>query len=109
MRLSTRGPSSSSQSRGTSPREVAEQGTHETRLRETGQRPPPPTNGSAMSDLPLHRPFHPFSELPYSQRVLFTGVLIVFGIGYLFALINLFHTYAGKGTGNPYSMSAEDI
>jgi len=62
-----------------------------------------------MSDLPLHRQFRHFSELPYSQRVLFTGVLIVFGIGYLFALINLFHTYAGKGTGNPYAMSAEDI
>jgi hypothetical protein len=62
-----------------------------------------------MSDTALHRQFRHFSELPYSQRVLFTGALIVLGVGYLFALINLFHTYAGKGTGNPYSMSAQDI
>src|SRR6266540_3462054 len=52
-----------------------------------------------MSDLLLHRQFRHFSELPYSQRVLYTGALLVLGVGYLFALIYLFHTYAGKGTG----------
>jgi hypothetical protein len=62
-----------------------------------------------MSDLPLHRQFRHFSELPYSMRVLFTGALLVLGVGYLFALINLFHTYAGKGTGNPYMLSYQDI
>ncbi len=62
-----------------------------------------------MSDLPLHRQYRHFSELPYSQRVLFTGALIVLGVGYLFALINLFHTYAGKGTGNPNMLSYQDI
>ena len=62
-----------------------------------------------MTDLPLHRQFRHFSELPYSQRVLFTGALLVLGVGYLFALINLFHTYAGKGTGNPYMLSYQDI
>lgn len=62
-----------------------------------------------MSDQPLHRQFRHFSELPYSQRVLFTGALLVLGIGYLFALIYLYGTYAGKGTGNPYMMSYQDI
>jgi hypothetical protein len=62
-----------------------------------------------MSDLPLHRQFRHFSELPYSQRVLYTGALLVLGVGYLFALIYLFHTYAGKGTGNPLMLSYQDI
>lgn len=62
-----------------------------------------------MSDLPLHRQFRHFSELPYSERVLYTGTLIVLGMGYLFAMIYLFHTYAGKGTGNPMMLSYQDI
>jgi len=62
-----------------------------------------------MTDLPLHRQFRHFSELPYSQRVLFTGALLVLGVGYLFALIYLFHTYAGRGTGNPMMLSYQDI
>jgi hypothetical protein len=62
-----------------------------------------------MSDFPLHRQYRHFSELPYSERVLYTGTLIVLGIGYLFALIYLFHTYAGRGTGNPMMLSYQDI
>ena len=39
--------------------------------------------------------FHHYSELPYSLRVLFTATLLVLGIGYLFALINIFTPMPG--------------
>jgi len=49
-----------------------------------------------------------FSELPYSLRVLYTAVLCVLGLGYCFALIYLFHTYAGKD-GDPKSVTYQDL
>lgn len=61
-----------------------------------------------MNDVPLHRQFLHFSELPYSLRALFTAALLILGTGYLFALIYLFHTYSGKD-GNPMTLSYEDI
>ena len=61
-----------------------------------------------MSDVPLHRLYHHYSELPYSLRVLYTAVLIILSIGYLFALIYLFHTYSGRD-GNAGSLSYEDL
>ena len=57
---------------------------------------------------PLHRQYLHFSELPYSRRALYTAVLLMLGMGYLFALIYLFHTYSGKD-GNPMTLSYEDI
>jgi len=62
-----------------------------------------------MSDVPLHGLYRHYSELPYSQRVLYTATLLVLGLGYLFALIYLFHTYAGRSTGNPMMLSYEDL
>lgn len=62
-----------------------------------------------MSEMPLHREYRHYSELPYSERVLYTGALLVLGMAYLFAFIYLFHTYAGKGTGNPMMVSYQDI
>ena len=62
-----------------------------------------------MSDVPLHRLYLHYSELPYSQRILYTAALLVLGMGYLFAMINLFHTYAGRAGGNPLMLSYEDI
>ena len=62
-----------------------------------------------MTDVPLHRLYRHYSELPYSQRVLYTATLFVLGIGYLFAMINLFHTYAGRAGGNPLMLSYQDI
>jgi hypothetical protein len=59
-------------------------------------------------EAPLHRQFLHFSELPYSMRALYTAALLILGMGYLFALIYLFHTYSGKD-GNPLSLSYEDI
>ena len=61
-----------------------------------------------MTDAPLHRQFLHFSELPYSMRALYTAALLILGMGYLFALIYLFHTYSGKD-GNPMTLSYEDI
>jgi hypothetical protein len=57
---------------------------------------------------PLHRQFAHFSELPLSQRAVYTCALLILGLGYCFALIYLFHTYSGKD-GNPMTLSYEDI
>jgi hypothetical protein len=59
------------------------------------------------SDVPLHRLYVHYSELPYSLRVLYTSVLLVLGMGYLFALIYVFHTQAGRDGGK--MLSYEDI
>jgi hypothetical protein len=60
---------------------------------------------SAALDPPLHRMFHHYSEMPYSQRVLFTSVLLVLGLGYLFALTYIFVNYAGRAGGNPFMLT----
>src|SRR5438045_1495031 len=62
-----------------------------------------------MTDVELHRHYLHFSELPYSLRVLYTAALLVLGLGYLFALIYLFHTYAGRAGGNPMMLSYKDV
>jgi hypothetical protein len=61
-----------------------------------------------MNDPSVHRLYHHFSELPASLRVMYTSVLVLLGLGYLFALVYLFHSYSGKD-GNPNSLSYEDI
>ncbi len=43
------------------------------------------------------------------MRVLFTCVLLILGLGYLFALLNVYFTYAGRAGGNPLMLSYEDI
>jgi hypothetical protein len=58
--------------------------------------------------MPLHRLYRHYSEVPYSMRVLYTAALLVLGMGYLFALIYLFHTYSGKD-GNPMTLTYEDL
>ena len=62
-----------------------------------------------MSELPLHRHYLHYSELPLSQRVLYTAALLVFGMGYLFALLNVYFTYAGKAGGNPLLLTPADL
>jgi hypothetical protein len=62
-----------------------------------------------MSGPPLHRMFHHYSEMPYSQRVLFTSTLLVLGLGYMFALIYIFDTYAGRAGDSPMMLSYQDI
>ena len=61
-----------------------------------------------MTQAPLHRLYHHYSELPWSMRVLFTAALVILGLGYLFALIYMFHTYSGRD-GNPMTLSYEDL
>jgi len=61
-----------------------------------------------VNDVPLHRLYRHFSELPYSLRVLYTATLLILGTAYLFAMIYLFHTYSGKD-GNPLTLSYEDV
>ncbi len=60
-----------------------------------------------MSVAPLHRLYSHYSELPLSMRILYTGVLCILGMGYLFALIYLTHVYAGRD-GKP-ELSEEDL
>ncbi len=55
----------------------------------------------------VHRMFFHYSEFPLSMRVLFTGTLIVLGIGYLFAMIHIYNSHAGRD-GLP-GISIEDI
>jgi hypothetical protein len=63
-----------------------------------------------MNDQPApHALFRHYSELPYSLRTLFTCVLLILGLGYLFALLNIYFTYAGRAGGNPLMLSYEDI
>jgi len=61
-----------------------------------------------MSEAPLHQMFHHYSELPFSMRVLFTAALCVLGLGYLFALVYLFHSVSGKD-GNPLTLTYQDV
>ena len=60
-----------------------------------------------MSDQPIHRLYRHFQELPVSMRVLFTGTLLAIGMGYMFALIYVYTSDAGKD-GNP-ALTVEDI
>ena len=62
-----------------------------------------------MSDVPLHRLYRHYSELPYSQRVLYTATLLVLGLGFFFAAVYLYHNYAGRAGGNPLLVSYKDI
>ncbi len=48
-----------------------------------------------------------FSMLPIGMRVMFTGTLVVLGVGYLFAMIYIFASHAGRD-GNP-NLSVDDL
>ncbi len=61
-----------------------------------------------MSEVPLHRLYRHYSELPYSARVLYTAALCILALGYLFAAIYLYHAYSGKD-GNPLTLSYQDV
>jgi hypothetical protein len=56
----------------------------------------------------LHPRYLHFRQLPYSLRVLYSAALCILGLGYLFALIHLYNTYAGKD-GDASSVSYEDM
>ena len=60
-----------------------------------------------MNERRLHRLYRHFQELPLSMRTLFTGTLIVIGMGYLFGLIYVYASDAGRD-GKP-GLSVDDI
>jgi len=60
-----------------------------------------------MNNKPIHRLYRHFQELPVSMRVLFTGTLLAIGMGYMFALIYVYSSDAGRD-GNP-ALTVEDI
>ncbi len=60
-----------------------------------------------MADHSFHRLYRHFQELPISMRVLFTGALLVVGLGYLFAALYVFAAHSGAD-GRP-GLSVEDI
>jgi hypothetical protein len=62
-----------------------------------------------MNDIPLHRHYLHYSELPYSHRCLYTSALIILGFAYIFALLQVYFTYAGRAGGNPLMLSYQDI
>ncbi len=55
----------------------------------------------------VHRMFFHYTEFPLSLRTLYTATLIMLGIGYLFAMIQIYDAHAGRD-GKP-GLSAEDI
>lgn len=60
-----------------------------------------------MNDQVVHRLYRHFQELPTSMRTLFTGALMVVGLGYLFAMIYVFAAHSGAD-GKP-GLSVDDI
>lgn len=60
-----------------------------------------------MKQQPVHHTYLHFQELPPSMRMLFTGTLIVLGCGYMFAMIYIFESHAGRD-GDP-SLSVQDL
>ena len=55
----------------------------------------------------VHRLFFHYTELPLSVRVLYTVTLLTLGLGYLFAMIQIYTVHAGLD-GNP-GLNANDI
>ena len=61
-----------------------------------------------MSETPLHKLYHHYSELPISMRIVYTAALCILGMGYLFGMLYLVHVYSGRD-GNPKTLSYEDL
>ena len=60
-----------------------------------------------MNQQPIHRLYRHFRELPPTMRTLFTGTLLVVGLGYLFAAIYVFAAHSGAD--GRTGLSVEDI
>lgn len=55
----------------------------------------------------VHRMFFHYSEFPLSMRTLFTGTLITLGVGYVFAMIQIYAVHSGRD--GKAGLSVEDI
>ena len=60
-----------------------------------------------MNESAPHRLYLHFRELPLSLRVAYTGTLLVLSVGYLFSMIYVFTSHAGRD-GDPM-LSADDL
>jgi hypothetical protein len=60
-----------------------------------------------MNERKIHRLYRHFQELPVSMRTLFTGTLLVFGLGYVFAMLYVYAAHS-SADGKP-GLSVEDI
>jgi hypothetical protein len=60
-----------------------------------------------MNDKAIHRLYRHFQELPISMRTLFTGALLVLGLGYIFAMLYIFAAHSAAD-GKP-GLSVDDI
>jgi hypothetical protein len=60
-----------------------------------------------MNDQAIHRLYRHFQELPISMRTLFTGALLVVGLGYVFAMLYVFAAHSAAD-GKP-GLSVDDI
>jgi len=60
-----------------------------------------------MNDKAIHRLYRHFQELPISMRTLFTGTLLVVGLGYVFAILYVFAAHSAAD-GKP-GLSVDDI
>jgi hypothetical protein len=60
-----------------------------------------------MNEKPIHRLYRHFQELPISMRTLFTGALLVLGLGYIFAMLYIFAAHSAAD-GRP-GLSVDDI
>jgi hypothetical protein len=56
---------------------------------------------------PIHRLYLHFQELPISRRVMYTGVLLVLGLAYMFALLYVYAAH-GERDGRP-GLTVQDI
>ena len=64
-------------------------------------------NEEATNQPPIHRLYLHFQELPVSRRVLYTGVLLILGMGYLFGLLYLYASDSGRD--GVAGLSVQDI
>ena len=55
----------------------------------------------------VHRMFFHYKEFPLSMRTLFTGTLLVLGLAYLFAMLHVYNSHAGRD-GQP-GLSVQDL
>jgi len=51
-------------------------------------------SSAETNDQPIHHLYLHFQELPISRRILYTGALLVLGLGYMFALLYVYAAHA---------------
>ena len=60
-----------------------------------------------MQQVQVHHMFFHYKEYPLSLRVLFTSALLVLGLGYIFAMLHVYNSHAGRD--GRAGISTEDL